>query len=439
MTIRSRPGGQFGEPACAFAVILISLAVLAAPAFCARAPSEWRVIVLKGAQMPQLLGVAENRLEVLALRQGRFEPIPFQVDEVLPDGSYALPYGPEPVIDDSPGILDRDDEIAMMFSDLSERAKPQDRLPFGACEVSALDPLSGVRRYAYIAAVSSPRSSPVSYVSYDPAASRIDGASYRITFRRDYPVGLALKNARDEWSANLIAGAEVRVTARVLMFFTLHFGANGVNNRVLAWHTGPIRVIRRVSHSVNLMFGIRSPRVVSSETFYRNYSEDSFVAQVLWVPRVFFGDVRVRSWLDFIGVNGFTLSWSGMDGPGLVIGSADVHGLAELQRDPPHVQWIALRGDGKIVMQTFMPSTDLAVIRPQLYYYCGGTVDTQVAASCTGATRQIGYLMTGWENLPAGTHRLESVLLVLPDDDNPEHVTRELAAPLVVAVRYIPR
>jgi len=102
-------------------------------------------------------------------------PIPFQVDEVLPDGRYALADGPEPLADDSPGILDRDDEIAMMLSDLGDRAPPQaPELPSDALEIETLDSASGARRYAYVAAVASPRLSSVSYVSYDSADSRIE-------------------------------------------------------------------------------------------------------------------------------------------------------------------------------------------------------------------------------------------------------------------------
>lgn len=218
MAMWSQSGSQMPQPVRGLALAMVTLAVLAAPAFCLQPPSDWRVIVLKGAEMPQLLGASENHLEVLALHQGSLEPIPFQIDEVRLDGSYALPDGSQPVSDDSPGILDRDDEIAMMFSDLSERANRHDRLPIGTLEISALDPLSGVRRYAYIAVVPSPRLSPVSYMSYDATLGRIAGAGYRMTFRGDFPIGLALKNASAKWSPNLIEGTEVRVTARVLMF-----------------------------------------------------------------------------------------------------------------------------------------------------------------------------------------------------------------------------
>ncbi len=200
-----------------------------------------------------------------------------------------------------------------------------------------------------------------------------------MTFRGDFPIGLALKDGRGNLSPSLIEGSQVQVTALVLMLFKLRLNANGVANRVLAWHGGPIRLIRRVSHSVKLIFGIKSPRVLSEEIFYREYAEDSFVARVLWVPRLFFGDVRVRTWLDFIGLDGFTLSWSGMERQPFEPGAGSAAAAAEIRRDPPEVKWLALKGGGKIVMQTFTPSPDLATLRRQLYY-CDGAAAADTSA-----------------------------------------------------------
>ncbi len=383
--------------------------------------------------MPQLLGVAEGHIEVLAVHQGQLAPIPFQVDEVLPDGRYALSEGPEPLADDSPRILDRDDEVAMMLSDCGDRAGAQQKPPPDALEIEVPDPQGGARRYAYIAAVPSPRLSPVSYVRYDPGEGRIDGASYEMTFRGDFPVGLALKDDNGKPSPSLINGSEVQVTARLLMFFKIKLNGTGLTNRVLAWRAGPIRVIRRVSHSVKLILGIQAPPVVSDEIFYRDYAEDSFAARVLWMPRVFFDDVRLRAWLDFVGVREFTLSWSSMSGPPLHLDEAADAQIAEIERDPPHTRWLAIRGDGKIVIQTFMASPDLAIVSPRVYL-CDAKLDPAPAENCTSETLQIGYLMTGWENLSAGEHRLKSLLLVVPDTVNPEKLAAHLATTPVVRV-----
>lgn len=423
----------------------IALALAAACAVRGVAPAQgdhvepaWRAIVLKGAAIPQLLGSPESHLEALALRGGHLAPIPFQVDEVLPDGRYALTEGPEPLSDDSPGILDRDDEIAMMLSDLGERASPPPaELPANALQIEAEDATTHTLRYAYLAAVPSPHLSPVSYVSYEPARGAVDGGSYRMTFRGDFPIGLALRNGRGNFSSSLIEGTQVQVAARILKLFKLRLNASGVANGVMAWHRGPVRVIRRVSHSVKLLFGIESPRVFSDEIFYRDYAEDSFLARVPWLPRLFFDDVQMRTWLDFVGVEDFALGWRANEWRVLAPESKRAALAAEL-RDEPEMKWLALRGRGKLVLQTFMPSPDFETLRRRLYY-CDGAVaadkSEQAASSCAGGGLQIGYLMTGWENLAAGTHRVDSILMVLAGGAEPDAVLRELAAAPVVKVR----
>jgi hypothetical protein len=398
----------------------------------------WRAIVLKGAAMPQLLGSPESHLEALALRGGHLAPIPFQVDEVLPDGRYALTEGPAPLSDDSPGVLDRDDEVAMMLSDLGDRASPPPaELPANALEIQAEDAATHTPRYAYLAAVPSPRMSSVSYVSYDSARSSVDGRSYRMTFRGDFPIGLALRNGRGNFSGSLIEGTHVQVAARVLKLFNLRLGANGLANGVMGWRRGPVRLIRRVSHSVKLIFGIESPRVFSDEIFYRDYAEDSFLARVLWLPRLFFDGVQVRTWLDFVGVEDFALGWRPNEWHALAPESKRAALAAELGGEP-EVKWLALKGGDRIVMQTFTPSPDFATLQRRLYY-CDGTATAdeseQAASSCAGGGLQIGYLMTGWENLAAGTHRVDSILMVLAGDAEPDAVARELAAPPAVTVR----
>jgi hypothetical protein len=103
-------------------------------------------------------------------------------------------------------------------------------------------------------------------------------------------------------------------------------------------------------------------------------------------------------------------------------------------RDPPQLKWLALKGDGKIVMQTFTPSPDFAVLRRQLYYCDAVEGSRQASPDCSGAVLRIGYLITGWENLAPGFHRVDSVLMVLPDGAEAATVTRELTTQPQVSV-----
>ena len=119
------------------------------PAFAS--PRTWQPLIVKGAQVSQLCKRPISQLEVFAMRGASIEPIPFQVDQVNPDVSYALSEGPEPKASVHPGVLDTRDEIAMMIADLGERATPNASIPPGALEIEMTDPLGGHNLYAYIA------------------------------------------------------------------------------------------------------------------------------------------------------------------------------------------------------------------------------------------------------------------------------------------------
>jgi hypothetical protein len=47
--------------------------------------------------------------------------------------------------------------------------------------------------------------------------------------------------------------------------------------------------------------------------------------------------------------------------------------------------------------------------------------------------------MTGWENLAPGTHRVNSVLMILPDSAEPDAIAHELEIAPVVNVRPMRR
>jgi hypothetical protein len=413
--------------------IIISLVALSAAADAAALGRSWQPLIIKGEKLTPLLGAKTDHFEVLALRDGKLAPIPFQVDERLPDGRYALPDGPEPLSDDSPGILDGDDEVAMMISDLGERATEANGVPRGAVEIEMIDPLSGAHRYAYIASVAHPDISPLDYVDYDFASSHIESDHYRLGFTHEVPTDYALQDHKHENGPNLIDRMKVRVSARVLTLFPFRLDEDDIHNRVLAYRDGPVRVIRRMSHSVTLIFGIRSPQVQSDDFFYRDFIENPFHVRFPWVPRVLFGDIKVAVYLDFNDLHKFTLAWSQMNGDGVQIG--DAASERQVIDDPPSVQWIAFRGEGRTMVQTIAPNGDLKLIDRRLYYRDDASPDPP--ESYPGDRPGIGYMMTGWERLSRGYHTFDSLLLSVAGNFDPNEMLQELSTPPIIETRPV--
>jgi hypothetical protein len=414
----------------AIATVVLALLLEALPA--ASSPRTWQPLVLKGAQVSQLCNRPIDKLEVLAAHGASFEPIPFQVDQVNPGGAYALPEGPEPIRSTHPNVLMPDDEIVMMISDLGERAPIDAPLTAGAVEIEVTDPLGGPPRYAYADAQLQPRLSRTRYVAYDAKTETIETNHYRLGLLHGFPNDYSPQTHMNEHGPNLIDRFKIRVSARVLKLFTFRVNEDDVQNRLLAWHAGPIRLVRKLSHSVHVVFGISSPEVANYDFLYRDSVENPFKIRFPWVPRLLFGDVAVRMDLDFINLSGYSLIWSGMSGPPITVG--DSMRAQSIRAKPPKVDWIAIRGNGRVLVQTIAPTSDLELLDRRLYY--NDNPDTpDPPERIRGENPGIGYRITGWENLSSGEHQLLSMLIGANADYDPALLLKEYVTRPQVVVR----
>ncbi len=425
-----------GRPAAGFLTRVAFYAVALFFAFDAPALASartWEPLVLEGKQISELLRSETSKLEVLAVHDGKLVPIPFQVDARRRDGQYALPYGPEPTASDNPGILEANDEVAMMISDLGPRldASAGESLPYDALEIDLHDPLGGPERYAYVATAEHPERTFKRYVAYDPKHDLIETDSYRLAFTRGFPTDYAPQKRMHEHGRNIIDRFKVRVRAVVLGIFPFHLNENDVSNNLLAWKAGPIRVIRRLDHSVRLILGIHSPEVTNVDLFYRNFGENPFKVYFPWVPRLLFGDIHVRLSLGFTDLGGYSLSYSGMSGPLVAIGH-DAKAERQIEDHPPEVRWVAVSGHGRVITQTFRPTPDLQLLHFRLYYHN----DSRSPGEPNNDTSpSIGYIVSGWDNVSSGVHRLTPILLNTSTAYDPRILLVELRTPPAISVR----
>ncbi len=403
---------------------LAALAALVAPA--SASPRVWQPLLLRGKQVPQLLNTPVSRIEVLAVHHGKLEPIPFQVDSVLTGRVYALPQGPIPTTADTEQAVGPEDEISMMMSDLGERIANTAELPAGALEVTVADPLGGPERYVYMAAVSHPRVSATRYVNYDPQNEVIQSDHYRLGFKNQFPDDLRLQNRNGELSNNLIKGFELRGQITVLNLLKVHLSENDVKSRLLAYRTGPVRIIRRVGHRIQILKPIQSPEVSTVEFFYRDFGQAPFTMRI--PLRKLFRDVQGTIAMDFINLRGYFLLASGLDQPVPV----DNVTAGKVDSGTP-ATWLALRGNGRLMLQTFAPSPDLDQIKRELYYHAepcpsGGEQCPVVPAS-------VGIQTDGWQRLASGPHRFDPLLISAPEEYGARRAIDEASTAVMVTVR----
>ncbi|MGO9062295.1 MAG: hypothetical protein ACLQU2_33775 [Candidatus Binataceae bacterium] len=410
-------------------MMLAGAAIFGAAPSAIASPRLWQPLLLKGIQLYPLLDTRVDRLEVLAVHGGILEPIPFQVDAVLPNGKFVLSQGSLPSTGHRVQTVGEGDELAIMMFDLGERATPPVQLPDRALEIVVTDPLGGPARYAYIAATRNPRRSTVHYVDYDPKLERIETDHYRLAFRHQLPDDFRLQNHRREDSKNLISGFELRGQVAVLSLLKFRLTESDIDSRLLAYRVGPVRVIRRLGHRFRVFLGFHSPEVSSIEFFYRDFAQAPFTMRL--PLRRLFRSIQGRIAMDFIDLDGFALLASGLNTP-IEIGDGPGGGLTMPSGDAPAADWLALRGDGRLMMQTFVPSEDLSLIDRRLYYRtdrAGAHDDANGAA--------VGIQTTGWERLSGGSHRFNPLLISVPESYGAKRLIAESSAAPVVTVQPV--
>jgi len=396
-------------------------------------PREWQPLILKGSQLSSLSGVDIGHLEVLAIHSGKAEPIPFQVDEVSHEGSYVLPEGPAGMPGDPRRTFSALDEIALMLSDLGEKGTATAQLPSQALEIEVADPLRGSLRYAYLGVAHAPRLSDRRYLAFDPRTDTVETDHYRVGLTNGLPTDFTTQSGVGEQRPNLIDRMKVRLTTLVVGLIRFSFSEDDIHSELLAWKVGPIRVVRRLSHSVNLLLGLRSPVFERNDFFYRDHLETPFKMHFSWAPRIFFRDIRVRIDLDFNDLSGYELLWSQMPMPPLKIGNQEMEQRLAAMGSVP-ISWIAIRGAGRTTVQTLAPTPDLPLLSRQLYFNDAPN-RPDPPEHIPGEHPGIGYVITGWEKLEGGVHPFDSLLITTRADYSPEVLMEELHSPPVVTVR----
>lgn len=407
----------------AIALIAITLSWVSSSA--AQTLDDLQLLIIRPSH---LQGVRIDRLEVLAFHGGIAEPIPFQVDSIA-DGSYVLPNGPY-ASKKTPETLSPDDEIVLMFSDFGERAARASDVPADAFEVRLAEPKSRPDRYAYVATVDKPRLSARRYVTYDAATATVETDHYRLGMTNGLPSDFAFQDHIGERSPNMIDRFKVRLSTRVMHLVRVSFSEDDIQTQVLAWKAGPVRVIRRLSHSLKL-----APHLYVTlgryDFFYRDYADNPIDMSMPWAARVFFGNTTARVDLDFNDLRGYELLWSHMAIPLVEIG--DVVAEEKLKRQQPDsISWIAVRGQGRSAILALAPTLDLALLKTQLYF--NDDPDRPDPPEQTpGEHPGIGYTITGWEGLERGPHFVGAALIIAQGNSNPASLLDEMSTHPIVS------
>ena len=320
-------------------------------------------LVIPAQLLSGLVGEKTERLSVLAERQGSLLAIPFQIDEMIPDGSeYILGQGPKPNLDKSDGVLSRQDEIALMVKDLGGRVDPE-HWPAEAdkiVEVEVIDPLDGTRAWCYVAAFDSPPPPPqTDYVTWDPDRQEVRTSMYL----NGYPPG---KNAiyftrvaglppSGGTGEDFIDRMKTRFHFETLWGLMV-FEANedDAGQQVVREKDGPIRVFRRGRVYYELPFGIKYNASGTLQIYWESFAHAPVEIRIPGGVTSILREAMVIGTTDFAPAARGMRFFSETDEEGVIIDGK--MSAKEKDMDPNGFKWRCVTGDpgtlcGRIITQ----------------------------------------------------------------------------------------
>ena len=406
---------------------------------CGPLDRPYDVVQLLGGQLRRLGNVPIARLGVLAFRNGHVAPIPFQVDERT-GGKLALPEGPEPTHDDPAGVLDPDDLVVFMACDAGEQGSASAlEASLGAAgltawrEVRIEDAFHHTAGFVYLINADHPPTTDRRYVAYEPHGDLVSAARYRVGLVHALPTYFALV-AQGSPGPNLIDGLRLRAEATLradLAHWTLNEQQG--HHELIAWKAGPVRVIRRSRHQVDLGLGVRLTAGLAHTYFYAQRVFGPGSLKLPFSPGLLFKDIRAFGGADGRDLLGWRYYSAGTSKNGfLVDGHTDP---AEAAFDA-HGDWFVLAGQDAGLFFVTRMSENLARAIPLKLVYRDDAARPYPPETIPGTVPLVGYEGRRVEKLAAGRYTFELHVLIMghyhPGDE--KHLIGEIDTPLTAAV-----
>ncbi|MCA9771051.1 MAG: hypothetical protein KC466_01505 [Myxococcales bacterium] len=364
----------------------------------------------EGVSIPAILGQPIDAISVLAFRDGKLDPIPFQIDERDAEGQWILPNGPEANESDDGRRLDANDVVVF------EARAPGDRIvgavadyldvkPLAAQEVELYLPKDGTSAWVYVAAFegAAPKS-PVDYVSYDPVTQTVVGREYQLRFDPKIPPSWEMLKFRTEdgkgWTDNLIDRVKIRIGAS--LFWGLADAERteeDVNLKVLAYKDGAVRVIRRQATSLDVALGLKSPETIANLVFMPDGLDIPIEVRLAFDPGGFFRNISWYQGTDFRDLRSAEVIVPIAPTPLKIDGRMDEVERSVSDRDCP---WVVLRR-GSQALVFWMTIGGKTPLKTRFQWIDDADGD-RPKEYVRGQLPRVGYSIVGWEEVKAGTY-----------------------------------
>ncbi len=373
-------------------------------------------VIIPGSQLHTFAGKPIASMRIYSVREGKLVPIPYQIDEKNEDDEYVLTSGPEKSKDEDKGLLDANDELVFMASDLGERMTSGDDLPevLFRKELIIRDPVDGKRAYAYLFLFGGtpPAPSPVDYVTYDPEAD--EGRTRTFSLGFDKKLKFAIKTVRTRladgsFSENSVDIMKIRMNAKVLGF-DLTRDQTDFSSKRGGWIDGPVRAIKYSGMSVRLVAFLQSPKLWNYTFFYPYALSYDFDVKTPFPIGKVTSKFSLIGGVDFMDLRGAEIYSTGFPKPYVVTGVAGSKDLEAVNAGGYSTGFVAVKHRDMYFLTRIITPKDVPLI-PDIYLVDDPGLNDPPEYQ-PGAVPGLYFNIRNWENVFATSFKIKNFVIV---------------------------
>ena len=222
-------------------------------------------IIVTGRIGPAFLGKPIRNLRLVNHDRN---PIPFQIDQVLPDDDYVCLSGKDPNI--GSGKLDSADEIVFLWEDAAVSEGPADSSSVKHGQRITIGH-AAQKRSVYLVDDSLAALSPVRYITYDEQKETFSTPCYNGAFgkNRFHFIRAGVKDFARDSMVRLTNELRVKIYLRALWgLLPITYSENNIVCEVKRFKVGPIRLIRRGDFHLNLGLWMKGSHAAVNQLCY---------------------------------------------------------------------------------------------------------------------------------------------------------------------------
>jgi len=394
------------------------------------------VTLVEGRLAPFFHDHPTSAFRVYAFSNGIPAPIPFQIDERDRKDRWILNHGPKGKQDIPAKQFDANDVLLFMNRDLGEQGDPlvipDEALMWAEVQVGNPHEPLGIVYIGLFAPASAPALEDEPYARYDPPTDRIYAERYALAFDAPLPTHFAQVEQIGDFGTNIISGIKAAAEVRLLGgLFTFQRTDADLLSELRSYQPGPVRVLRQARYWIPLPLGLRTSGKVDL-IFYRDFVEGSALIKMKIPPRLVLADGELKTYFDFLNMNGARFLLQGTPLSEAVNGSMTT---AKRALDGRPARWAALvLPSGRTLLLIPRLEGALRKLDQRSYFF-------ENIAQTAGGLPHFGFQFFEINRLESGSHRL-SVFGVLLDSTDPQDIQQAaqiFLAPPQIKVMKVPQ